>query len=85
MEEVVSVSVIVVDRNLNSSTSNAYGDLQKGEFDFRDNESELKCRVEVCNEVNKGFQFLFPARSGLATTPPAHSNRCAVGDSYLSS
>ena len=73
MEEVESVSVIVVDRNLNSSTRNAQGDVQKGEFYFRDNESELKCRVEVCNEVNKGFQLLSPARSSLAPTPPAHS------------
>ena len=73
MEEVESVSVIVVDRNLNSSTRNAQGDVQKGEFYFRDNESELKCRVEVCNEVNKGFQLLSPARSSLAPTPSAHS------------
>lgn len=85
MEEVVSVSVVVVDRNLNSSTRNAYGDVQKREFYFRNNESELKCRVEVCNEVNKGFQFFSPARSSLAPTPPTHSNRYAVGDSYLSS
>lgn len=63
MEVVVSVSAFVVDRRLNSSIRNPYGDVQKGEFYFKDSGSELKYRVEACDKVNKGFQFLSPARS----------------------
>ena len=59
----MSVSAFVVDRRLNSNIRNPLGDVPKGEFYFKDSGSELKCRVEVFDKVNKGFQFLSPARS----------------------